>query len=334
MGVFAGQPYHCAVHRFGATDRLVAQCHGTRDDGSKPGCTVATPSPDVPYCENCPPHTTVLYDHCKRHPEVVNVTALVEYATEQATAGTIDSVAHLDRTPVYLYRGTKDACYLRGSLQNVQTFFETVGSNVQFNKTTPSAHSWPTADWGTNCGQGVIENCGYDGPGAALQHIYGGSDSNGHGGNLKPPVDAANASLSAFDQAPFMSKDNNGTAAYNESMAHITGLAPYGEVYVPARCKRTGAMCKLHFSFHGCGVVNGPTGDGYYDDQVHHLSFQRWGEANGIVIVYPKLQAHGGTTESQDGCWDGYAQTGEDYSLQSGAQITAIRAMIKAMAGI
>jgi hypothetical protein len=59
---------------------------------------------------------------------------------------------------------------------------------VQFNKTTPSAHAWPTADWGSDCGSGVIENCGYDGPGAALQHIYGGSDPYGNDGTLKPPV--------------------------------------------------------------------------------------------------------------------------------------------------
>ena len=53
-----------------------------------------------------------------------------------------------------------------------------------------------------------------------------------------------------------------------------------------------------------------------------------------VSKVYPKLQPHGGTTESQDGCYDGYAQTGVDYALQSGAQITAVRAMIKAVAGI
>lgn len=34
VGVFAGQPYHCAVHHFGGPqDPLVSQCRGTRDDG-------------------------------------------------------------------------------------------------------------------------------------------------------------------------------------------------------------------------------------------------------------------------------------------------------------
>ena len=97
----------------------------------------------------------------------------------------------------------------------------------------------------------------------------------GHGGSLKPPIEAVNASLSLFDQAPFMSPDNNGTAIYNATTPRATGMAPAGFVYVPKACRAVGAACKLHFSFHGCGVNE------YYDEAVHHLSFQRWAEANG-----------------------------------------------------
>ena len=35
---------------------------------------------------------------------------LLAYAREQAAAGTIDGLGNLSGTPVYLYRGTKDAC--------------------------------------------------------------------------------------------------------------------------------------------------------------------------------------------------------------------------------
>jgi hypothetical protein len=80
-------------------------------------------------------------------------------------------------TNVWLYRGTKDACYLKGSVEHSQTFFNKLGANVAVNFTTPSAHSWPTLSYGTPCGQGVIENCDYDGPGAALQHIYDRCDA-------------------------------------------------------------------------------------------------------------------------------------------------------------
>jgi len=329
VGIFAGQPYHCAVTRFVA-DELVPQC----SNSPKKPCTARTPSPSVPICDGCPEGQTLTYDHCKTKPDWVNVSVLLDYARHQADAGEIDGLGNLSSTPVYVYRGTKDACYLQGSLAKVQAFFVALNSNVQFNKTTPSAHSWPTADWGTPCGHGAIENCGYDGPGAALQHIYGGSDSQGHGGTLHSPIASVNSSLSEFDQHPFFSQDNNGTNTYNETTPHSTGFAPFGFVYVPEACKSGSKQCKLHFSLHGCGVVGGPTGDGYYDDEVHHLGFQRWGEANGIVIVYPKLQSHGGTVQTQTGCWDGYAQSGSDYALQSGAQISAIRSMIKVLARV
>ena len=118
-----------------------------------------------------------------------------------------------------------------------------------------------------------------------------------------------------------------GTERYNQSMPHVTGLAPEGYIYVPPSCESGKKACKLHFSLHGCGV------NGYYDEAVHHLGFQRWGESNDIVIIFPRVQPHGGTIETQSGCWDGYAQSGTDYALKSGAQMHAIRMMMAAVGG-
>lgn len=67
---------------------------------------------------------------------------------------------------------------------------------------------------------------------------------------------------------------------------------------------------------------------------MHHLGFQRWGEANNIVIVFPRISPHGGTTETLSGCWDAYAQHGTDYALKSGAQMAGMRQMIGAIAGV
>lgn len=236
VGVFAGQPYHCAVTMF-KDDVLVPPCFGTHHgyggpDQQRPhfpnmtslGCTKDIPSPDVPYCDNCPPGgLTLPYDHCKRYPEIVDVDLLLDYARAQSKAGTIDALRNLSGTNVYLYRGTKDKCYLAGSVEHSKTFFTKLGANVAVNFTTPSAHSWPTKSYGTPCGGGVIENCDYDGPGAALQHIYSHS--------LKPPVAADPALLRQFDQRPFWSRsDNFGNKTYNETTPHVTGFAPAGYV--------------------------------------------------------------------------------------------------------
>ena len=54
----------------------------------------------------------------------------------------------------------------------------------------------------------------------------------------------------------------------------------------------------------------------------------------GIVIVYPRLQPHGGTAETQGGCWDAYGQTGADYARRTGVQMAAIAKMIATIAGV
>ena len=94
--------------------------------------------------------------------------------------------------------------------------------------------------------------------------------------------------------------------------------------------KPTGAGakgCRLHLSLHGCDV------NGYYDPAVHHLGFENWAEANGMVVLFPRMADHGATHQTLMGCWDAYAQTGADYALKSGAQMAAVRQMIRAVAG-
>lgn len=257
---------------------------------------------------------------------IVQVSRLADFIRASAASGEIDAVRNLARARIYLYRGTKDAIYGKGSVQNVADMYEAVGvpkSQILFNNTTPSAHCWPTPSYGPHCGSGVIEACAYDGPGAALMHIY---DS-----TLLRPTNLSSfphENLVSFDQRPYFSDDNNGTAAWNETTPRATGLAPSAMLFVPTKCRATGANCKLHVSLHGCSVNE------YYDEAVHHLGLEAWGELNNIVVLYPRIQPHGGTIQTQDGCWDAYGQTGADYAFKSGVQMAAVRAMIKTLAGV
>ena len=102
-------------------------------------------------------------------------------------------------------------------------------------------------------------------------------------------------------------------------------------MYVPKACRdgtRRGAGCKLHLSLHGCDVNR------YYEEQVQHLGFENWAEANEMVVLFPRMAEYGTTTQTKWGCWDGYGQTGADYALKSGAQMVAVREMIRAVAGV
>ena len=78
------QAYHCAVQRF-------------------PGESLShVADPSVPFCDGCPPNTTVGYDHCKQHPEIVELGPLLDYARAQSGV-TIDPLSHLTQRRVFLY---------------------------------------------------------------------------------------------------------------------------------------------------------------------------------------------------------------------------------------
>jgi hypothetical protein len=58
-GVFAGQPWRCAVTRFTA-DAQVPICQSQHND-----CNTVHPAPSVPFCDGCDNGLTLIYDHCK-----------------------------------------------------------------------------------------------------------------------------------------------------------------------------------------------------------------------------------------------------------------------------
>jgi len=258
------------------------------------------------------------------------VSVLAETARRLSAAGTIDDVRHLRRTKVYTFCGQADPSL--NTTQATRDFFAelTPPANVLGKFDLPAGHGWPEADGLLPCRVVLdnlwpTENCGYDGPGALLQHVYG---------PLEPPAERINEwHLHRFDQRPFNGDD-----------AAQVGLTHQGWVYVPKAC--AGAVdglsnssdvgCRLHVSLHGCeewffmeeGLVQGSKALG--------LSFNRWAETNRIVVLWPHVGLHGGphaTREQKLGCWDGYGQTGANYDTKNAVQMQAVRKMIEALSG-
>jgi len=114
----------------------------------------------VPVCHGCPPGKTLTYDHCKQHPEWVVPETLVKLARNASARGDIDNVDNMRTHPVYLYRGTRDGCYLAGSEARVIEFYRafvgdggrTDGGLIAFENTIPSMHAQPTIHNGSPCG--------------------------------------------------------------------------------------------------------------------------------------------------------------------------------------
>lgn len=327
--IFAGQPFMCAVQRFSGEPEL--ECSEQKSSARGPGCVGY---PDRAQCLGCDANMTLLYDHCKQPadaPAWVNVSILTGLADSAAAAKLVAPTAGLQTARTFLYRGSLDTVYLDGSVNRTEEFFQHYASNsgqVKFVADIPSQHCWPTADpWlsPSTCGTNqwwappAMENCGFDGAGQALQHIYDNT--------LTAPASLAFQHpeyLVAFDQTLYM------PAAW-------PGLSSVGYVYVPPQCASGQTACKLHVSLHGCGMsVWSPNMNTSY---VQHTGLNAWADSNPIVVLYPQ---GGGFIEKgmvapsaqiQGGCWDGYGQVGWDYAYRTGPQVATIRAMIQAIAG-
>lgn len=316
VGVFAGQAYHCAVTRF-PKDELVKKSEDT----------------SVPVCDGCPINTTLTYDHCKNHPEWVDVDLLVAFARNQSALGTIDNVSNIADGPLYFYRGTHDTCYKTGAEEATLSFYSRLTldrgqeGRVAYEGSIPSNHAQPTQHYGAPCGgksdpkYSYIESCGYDAAGALLRHMYGK--------HLAAPAKTFNPeNLVQFDQSEFwVNASNPGAKSPNLPRDGSAGLSDKAYAYIPSGCIKGNATepCRMHLYHHGCC---GPWGSVFYEGVTHHAGFNEYAETNNIVIIYPAMSSWGETAQSRSGCWDGYGQTGTDYSVKSGAQITVVHNMI------
>lgn len=297
VGIFAGQAFHCAVTRFQA-DELVNHT-----------------DPSVPVCDGCPPNTTLVYDHCKVHPEWVNVSMLENYARQMAHDGLVASLASIEKIRTFLYRGTQDTVYKNGSVDETTEVFKrlTPVSSVKFVNTVQSPHLVPGIDpylcWFE--GWSGPDNCSYDGAWEALKWIHG-DEALQHGRDNRT-TDLYTNFLYDFDQTPFFPP------------ARDPLLADTGRVLVPEACAARNSHCSVHVFLHGCGVTE------TYDVFTKFAGFNEWASKNNFVVVYPRMSTRGTTKQQLMGCFDGYGQTGADYALKSAPQLQTIHNMLLAM---
>jgi hypothetical protein len=250
--IFAGEPWMCAVTRFPGEPTV--SCAATGNTG--PGCPGAGMPTGYAPCVGCgSANSTLVYDHCKNRgagvpPQYLSAPVLVEAAAVAAQAELIAPLAGLLRQRTYLYRGQQDVCYLDGSVNATAAFFAALASDpasqVAFVADVPSGHCTPTIDPAvpaSSCGTGAgappaVENCGYDGAGAALAHMYAGA--------VTPPASHACGADCAARVLPF-----NQTLYQQGPWAALSSV---GFAYVPSSGCAASRPCRLHIALHGCGM--------------------------------------------------------------------------------
>ena len=292
VGIVAAGPYGCAQG-----DPVIAttRCSCTLHPG-RAACLVSATSADVDR--------------------------LVEATGEAEKKRLIDSTANLAHHRVLTISGSEDQIVPREIVTQLAEYYKKLGvaeANLRENKKEGAGHTMPTAAYGNACASSdspQLGKCREDAAKEILEWIYG--PLQGRKAGTLP------GKLIRFDQTPFLPSGS--------LSALRSGLDHTGWVYVPAACAK-GLACRLHIALHGCQQgqsylsLKAPPGGGLYFGAtfVEHAGYNRWAEANRLVVLYP--QAVSIPYLNPYGCWDWWGYTDGHYADRQGIQIRALRAM-------
>ena len=283
IGVFAGGPYYCAKGSFITAKERCMQ-------------------PRLPLM-------------------LPNIKELIDFTNSLALKNKIDDVKNLHQARVFLFSGTKDSVVLPSVMQGLADFYKsyTVAENIIFKSDIDAGHAMITHDHGQACAATstpFINNCGYDGAGITLKHIYG---------PLQQPTDnPLSGTMVAFDQREFLPT----MTVDDASAVNHFSFAEIGYAYIPQSCHNQ--QCRVHVFFHGC-KQNAET---IQKEVIDHAGFNRWADVNNIIILYPQmteiaLNPLHPQRSNPMGCWDWWGYTGDDYYSRQAAQIITVKKMIE-----
>ena len=227
---------------------------------------------------------------------------LVAETQRLAQSGRIDATANLASGRAWLFSGTEDDTVTREVVDGLHAFYRHFKTQVTFAGDKAAGHAMVTADAGNACSATAapyINDCDYDAAGMLLEHLLG---------KLSPPQ-APGGSLRRFDQKPYGARD--------------ISMADEGFAYVPRVCETQ--RCRVHVAFHGCRQ----TTDDIADRFVRESGYNRWAEANRLIVLYPQAIKRYFGIYNPRGCWDWWGYTGPQYATKEGPQIRAVKAMLE-----
>ncbi len=258
-------------------------------------------------------------------PEVPDVEKSITVTDVARARAAIDDPANLADDRVWLFSGTRDTVVppaVGAVLADYYRRLGVTGDRLAVVGNVSAGHGFPVDEFRgesrfrkLTCAEQsppFIVDCDRDAAGELLRHLLldGFSDD---------PAEPGRERLLAFDQREFFDSDYAGAS-----------LADVGYVYVPPACDRPASGCRLHVALHGCSQ----NADAVDDDFVWAAGYNRWAEANRIVVLYPQTTAWApawdalGWSGNPHGCWDWWGYSGEGHAERSGVQMQAVRAMI------
>jgi poly(3-hydroxybutyrate) depolymerase len=245
------------------------------------------------------------YYHCRTpgwFTPLPAIAALKAQTDRLAAAGRIDGPQNLAASRAWLFTGTEDRTVTRDVVEALYAFYGRYGANVAIVRDKPAGHAMVTQDAGSACpvtAAPYINDCDYDAAGELLAHLLG---------KLEPKASRESGRLLQFDQSPF--------GSYGISMSSE------GYVYVPKSCEAI--RCRVHVAFHGCRQ----NADEVAQRFVREAGYNRWADANRLIVLYPQTIKRYWGMYNPRGCWDWWGYTGAQYHTKDGAQIRAVKAML------
>ncbi|MBT0962117.1 extracellular catalytic domain type 2 short-chain-length polyhydroxyalkanoate depolymerase [Denitromonas iodatirespirans] len=241
---------------------------------------------------------------------------------EDAAAGRIDPPAGLVGDRVWLLAGGQDRTVDRSVVDALDAFYRhwLAADQLAYVTVPDAGHAMlslddPQANACASTEPPYINRCeGVDAAGQLLAHLLG---------PLQPKAPRAAGQLLAFDQHPFA------------EAADSAGLGATAYVYIPTGCRAGG--CRVHVAFHGCRQSADQIGERF----VTGAGYNRWAEANRLVVLYPQTTPRYGWARSglwprwvfnPRACWDWWGYESVDYATRKGPQILAVKAMLDRLA--
>ena len=229
---------------------------------------------------------------------------------EMAADNRIDPLQGIVADRLYLFHGKADDTVAQTSMDALRQTYVMLGvdvTNMTYVTTVDAGHGFVTEQGPVTCNAtrpDFLIDCDFDQAGDILGQLYG---------DLLPPVAPNDEAFVTFDQAEYA----QGAA----------GMDDTAFVYVPADCA-AGEVCRLHIALHGCKQGREVVGEDY----ARLTGFNRWAEANRIVVLYPQAERiparwydwYGG---NPNGCWDWWGYSGSDYLSRTAPQMSAIARM-------
>ena len=239
-----------------------------------------------------------------------DVAPLVATLRASAAARTVDDPSWLVPDRIWIFHGKRDRKIGAAVSDSLLRFYFVFvpRERIRYETQVPAAHGFPTTDAGLACDADEspwILACGFDAAGEMLRYFYDG---------LREPAGEFMGELREFDQARYATRGS------------LASLDETGLLFVPRDCA-AGKPCRIHVAFHGCRQGIGFVGRTF----AKQAGYNRWADANRIVVLYPQAAQSLIWPFNPRGCWDWWGYSGADYATRDGAQLATVHRMLGAL---